>query len=123
MSNGAWQPSRPVALLLGIASLWPPVYFVIFFTFLILTFVGMESKSAHVAAGFPIAFGIFFVAHLLTMLMMMGLLIAFIVHAFKTDLIPQDKKVLWVVILFFGGLVACPIYWYLYVWRPLRPPA
>ncbi|MBV9495832.1 MAG: hypothetical protein JOZ54_16410 [Acidobacteria bacterium] len=117
--NAVWRPSRPVALLLGIASLWPPIYMLLFFGVVAMFFLHPPGNSPH--SGFPAAFGALFIVHLLTMLLTFALLAAFIVHAFKTDLIAQDKKVLWVVILFFGGIIANPIYWYLYIWKPLRP--
>lgn len=51
-----------------------------------------------------------------------GLLIFYIVHLFGTTLVPQDAKALWAVVLFLGSVIAMPVYWYLYLWRPLRAP-
>jgi len=64
-----------------------------------------------------------FVLHLFTMLSMFVLMTIYVVHAFKTDLIPNDRRVLWVVVLLFGGIIACPIYWYLFMWRPGKQAA
>ncbi|NLG84554.1 MAG: hypothetical protein GX493_08130 [Firmicutes bacterium] len=41
----------------------------------------------------------------------------YIVNVFNTDLVDKDKKALWAVVLFFGNIIAMPIYWYLYIWR------
>jgi hypothetical protein len=54
------------------------------------------------------------------MLVTFALLALYVVHAFKTDRLASDKKVLWVIVLFLGNLVAFPIYWYLYMWRAER---
>jgi hypothetical protein len=35
--------------------------------------------------------------------------------------VPNDKKALWAAVLFFGNMVALPVYWYLYIWR--EPPS
>ena len=34
--------------------------------------------------------------------------------------VPQDKKALWAVVIFMGNALAMPVYWYLYIWKPLR---
>jgi len=44
-------------------------------------------------------------------------LFIYIKNVFKNERISQDKKALWVVVLFLGGFVAMPIYWYLYIWK------
>ena len=29
----------------------------------------------------------------------------------------QDKQVLWVLLLVLAGMMAAPVYWYLYIWK------
>ena len=48
---------------------------------------------------------------------MFALLFIYIKNVFKNERISQDKKALWVVVLFFGNFIAMPIYWYLYIWK------
>jgi hypothetical protein len=38
------------------------------------------------------------------------------VYLFKTPAIKAEMKALWGIVLFFGGPIAMPIFWYLYVW-------
>lgn len=97
--------------------MWPIVYFCVFIGFMALMFTSM-SAPAGTQRGFPEAFKYVFILHLFTMLLMFVLMTTYVVHAFKTDLIPNDRRVLWVVVLLFGGFIACPIYWYLFLWRP-----
>ena len=52
---------------------------------------------------------------LYVVLMMIGLISYFVVHIFYTDRIRSDKKTLWTILLFFGHVVAIPIYWFLFV--------
>jgi hypothetical protein len=68
-------------------------------------------------------FDYLFVAHILTMLIIMALLAFYVVHLFKNDSMPSDQRILWMLVLFFGNLFAFPVYWYLHVWRtpPTRP--
>jgi len=64
---------------------------------------------------------VLFPLHFLTMLEILALLVIYIMHVFKTDSVPQDKKALWAVVLFLGNMIAMPIYWYLYIWKEARP--
>lgn len=113
-SDRPWRPSRAVATLIGLLSLWPIIYFFLFFVGIGYVFTRVSAPGR--AGGAPDLFRYIFVAHLATMMLMIVLTTIYVVHAFKTDQIPQDKKTLWVVVLFFGNMVAFPIYWYLYLW-------
>ena len=48
---------------------------------------------------------------------MIVLLFIYIRDVFKNDKVAQDKKALWAVVLFMGGVIAMPIYWYFYIWK------
>jgi type II secretory pathway component PulM len=41
------------------------------------------------------------------------------VDVFQSNRVSADKKALWAVVLFLGNIFAMPVYWYLYLWRPL----
>jgi hypothetical protein len=123
MPISPWRPSRPVALLIGILTLLPAVYFVFFIA---LMFSMFSTVGSGAGKGPPIdMFRYVFPLHLGAMLLMFALMVIYIVHAFRTDRIAEDRRVLWVVVLFMGSLFAFPIYWYLYLWRPSSsaPPA
>jgi hypothetical protein len=51
------------------------------------------------------------------MLLSFALTGVYVFHVYRSDRVEQDRKVLWVVILFFGNMIAFPIYWYFYLWR------
>src|SRR2546430_2615182 len=53
---------------------------------------------------------------MLVMALVLALMAFYIVHLFRTDRVPADKKALWAVVLFLGNLLAMPVYWYLYMW-------
>lgn len=106
-------------MVIGAVTAWPIVYLCLFVGFIVYSF-GFAAPPAEGDSGIPAPFKYLFVLHLLTMLLMFVLMVIYIVHAFRTDLVPQDKKILWVVVLFFGSFLAMPIYWYLYMWRPLE---
>lgn len=54
-----------------------------------------------------------------TMLLMLGLMIFYVVNAYNSPKLPADKRSIWVIILFFGNIIAMPIYWYQYIWKEI----
>jgi predicted membrane channel-forming protein YqfA (hemolysin III family) len=50
-----------------------------------------------------------------------GLFVLYLVHLFKTDRVKQERKALWGVVLFLGGIVAMLVYWFMYVWPEPEP--
>lgn len=107
---------KPTKILLGLASLWPFVYVILFFLF-ILSSVFFVFASSGQEAGPPLSLMIIFPLHLLTMLWIMALTVFYIVDVFRNERVEKDKKVLWAVVLFMGNIIAMPIYWYLYIWK------
>jgi threonine/homoserine/homoserine lactone efflux protein len=110
VTTSPWQPSRPLALFIGVLSVWPIVYFFLFMASMVFMFTSAGTRS-------PL-FASIFVLHVLTMLLIFALMAVYVFHAFNTDRIANDRRVLWVLVLLLGGLIAFPIYWYLYMWRP-----
>ncbi|HJW96315.1 MAG TPA: hypothetical protein VJ901_22085 [Thermoanaerobaculia bacterium] len=100
---------------MGIGAVWPVIYFFLFIGFMFFMFASMSTGHANQPFN---GFWLIFPIHLLTMILMFVVIAMYVIHAFRTDRIPEDRRVLWVIVLLFGGLIAAPIYWYLYLWRP-----
>ena len=60
---------------------------------------------------------IIFPLHLLAIIDIWVLCVIYVLHVFKTDRVPQDKKALWAVVLVMGNMISMPVYWYLYIWK------
>ena len=100
---------KSTKLLLGAATLWPFVYMFLFFILVFsMLFLGPGAERV-----MPFVF----VLHMLTILLVLGLTVFYIVDIFKNERVEKDKKVLWAMVIFFGNMVAMPVYWYLYVWK------
>ncbi len=112
-------------LLLGIATLWPIVYMFIFFIFIFSTMFFRPDPGT--GNGLPAMFALIFGLHILTILLIMGLTVFYIVDVFRNNRVDKDKKALWAIVIFLGNLIGMPIYWYLYIWKdPVianQPPA
>jgi hypothetical protein len=112
MADAPWRPTRPTIIAIGLLTLWPFVYMGLF-----MASIAFSGFIRPPGTDEPGIFRYIFPLHCLTMLLIFALIAIYIFHAFKTDRIDNDKRVLWVVILFLGNMVAFPVYWYLYMWR------
>jgi hypothetical protein len=110
---------KPAKIALAVASVWPFVWMLIFMMFFawMMFFMSSQSKMNDAHRGMPLPFILLFAGHFLTMLLVLALTAFYIVYLFKTDRVPQDKKALWAVVLFFANFFAFPIFWYLYIWK------
>ena len=107
------------AVTLGVFSLWPFIYMILFmgsiFIMMATSFVGNSSTNEP-----PIIMMVIFPLHFFTVFEIFVLLGIYIYYLFKTDVVPQDKKALWAVVLFLGNMISMPIFWYLYIWKKLK---
>jgi hypothetical protein len=102
-------------LLLGLATVWPIIYFFIFLILIFSTLLfgfepGPDGRAPNMIAWIlPL--------HLLTILVILGLTVFYIVDVFRNKRVEKDKKALWAIVIFLGNMIGMPIYWYLYIWK------
>lgn len=110
---------------LGIATIWPIVYIFLFSVVIVSVLIVAAPNSSPQALGegspgsilFPIGFMGFFVLHMLTIMGTLALTVFYIIRVFKTEQLDQNMKIMWMLLLFFMGMLAQPVFWYLYIWR------
>ena len=107
--------NRPVALFVAVLTLAPWGYFVFFFSHFLSRFPTLPN-AAQPPEQFFQEFNMIFRIHMIVMALVLALMAFYIVHLFRSDRVPGDKKALWAVVLFLGNLLAMPVYWYLYMW-------
>lgn len=112
--------SKFLKILILLATLWPLLYIGLFIAFFIFTMSFAAQGGHNISGGPPPVFIVIFGLHIFTMVWDVGLMIFYIVHVFRTKAIRETMKILWTIVLIFGGPIAMPIYWYLYIWR--EPP-
>jgi hypothetical protein len=110
---------KSTKILVGLATLWPFFYMILFLFFIFSSILFMPAKGEE--SGSPFFFAVFIAIHLLTMLWIMGLTVFYMVNVFRNDRVDKDKKVLWAVVIFMGNMIAMPVYWYLYIWKEEVP--
>jgi hypothetical protein len=99
-------------LLLAALTAWPPIYMLLFFAWIVVTFATSDDGSP-AGPGFGVVLGF----HLATILLSLALLVVYVRHALRSGRVPTDQRLLWVVILCLGNAIAMPIYWWLFVWN------
>jgi hypothetical protein len=118
------KKSRKV--LLGIATIWPVIYMCLFVAsiFSLILLSGLNDGGPPIggpqAPGsmlFPLGFIGFFAVHMVTILGTLALTVFYIIRVIKTERLNQNMKIMWMLLLFFVGMVAQPVFWYLYIWR------
>lgn len=110
---------------LGIATIWPVVYMLLFFVVIFsVVIVGALNPGPHAPVDnspasifFPVGFMAIFVLHMLTIMGSLALTVFYIIRVFKTEQLDQNMKIMWMLLLFFMGMLAQPVFWYLYIWR------
>jgi hypothetical protein len=53
----------------------------------------------------------------LIILLALGLFVFYIVHIIRNASLDTEKRILWIVVVFFAYGVALPIYWYIHIWK------
>lgn len=110
--------SKSTKIILAVLTAWPVVYMFTFMGFVIYFFVTVAIKNQPPEPNhFPSVFAVLGILHVLTILEIFGLMIFYLVHLFKYSIISQDKKIIWLLVLIFAGILSMPIYWYFYIWR------
>jgi hypothetical protein len=115
--------SKTMKLLLGLVTLWPFAYLILFFLLIFSMILFIGPGQGDPGSGPPRALALIFPLHLLTMLVIAALTVFYIVNVFRNERVVKDQKVLWAVVLFLGNVLAMPIYWYLYIWKEGLPAA
>ena len=97
--------SRPIKNLLAAATVWPFVYFVLFFLF------AASGAIEHAPAVFPVLI----LVHMLTGLSMLGAWVFCLVDISMKKNVTTEWRVLWILLIVCLALFTMPIYVFKYV--------
>ncbi len=118
------EVSKPKKILLGAVTLWPLAYMLIFMVTVLWMFTMMGTRiPSRPDAGPPAWIPGLFIVHIGTMLLTLGLTIFYGIHAYRSNRVPESRRVIWVVLNILGSFIAQLFYWYLFIWREPEPLA
>lgn len=111
--------SQSTKLLLGAVTIWPIIYIVMFMFYVFSMFGSMQAGGdpSIMATTFPVIFGL----HFLTIILSLGMMVYYIVHAIKDEELTSDYKIIWVLVIVMAGMIGMPIYWWLRIWSRPEP--
>ncbi len=98
-----------------VATLWPVAYMVFFMAVIA---IAATAGGGDPDAELPIPFGFLLALHLLTMLITLALIVIYVIDVFRNPRVSQDHRILWLILILLGGLLAMPVYWWLHLRRP-----
>jgi hypothetical protein len=110
--------SRGWAIIVGVLTLLPWAYVVLFLAYLIPTFMALPQPAGPSAQQLDQHLWALFRIHFAAVLYTLGLIGFYVVYLFRTDRVPTEKKALWAVVLLLANTFAMPVFWYFYIWRP-----
>lgn len=108
--------TRQAKLLLGLLTFWPSAYAVLFVGFVLAMMLG-AGRGEPPGSGMVLVF----VLHALTMLLVMGLLVYYLIHIVRNPALDNNARILWAVVVTMGGFLGQAVYWYLNVWQAPDP--
>jgi len=88
-------------------------YIVSFFALFVDMFHNMHEFSADTHP-FPFEnFGTIMVCGILMAVITLTTLIIFIIHALNNKSLPDNERIIWVIVFVFAGMIGFPIYWFM----------
>ena len=112
--------SRNKKIIVGLLSLLPIVFFVIYFIQFYSFFVEMLQWGDYYEPDpreFMRTFMPLFILILAKILIFVGLLIYFLIHAINNKRIDSGERVVWILTFIFVGFISFPLYWYMRIWN------
>lgn len=113
---------RRKKLIWGIFSIWPICWMILFMCGALLLLMGTGFLESDEPA--PILFivmGFIMIFHFATIIEIWVMIILYLIRIIKDESIEQNNKILWVILIFIGNIIAMPIFWYLYIWKEKDP--
>lgn len=107
-------------ILVGIGTFWPILYIPIFMIFIFAMIFGSAlepGRGGDLSPLFGVGFGVLFLVHMFTVLLSLGMTVFHVIHAVKNERLESNMRIVWIVLFFFAGIIAEPIYYYLEVWK------
>jgi len=108
--------TKKKAVTLGVFTFLPILYYFVFISFFFLIYTSINNEQNQ----FTTIFLVIFPIHFAMMINIIILLVIYIKDVFKNINIEESKRTLWALVLFFGNMIAMPIYWYKNIWVPLK---
>jgi hypothetical protein len=101
-------------LVVGIATILPLAYVLVFFVWVLHVFVSQMVLGGEVT---PLIPPWLFIPTCCVVVWAMGLTVFYYRNVNSNARVPSDKRPKWTELILFGSIITMPVYWYLFLWR------
>lgn len=118
--------SNSSKIILGIITLLPFIFMGAYLVWFMSFFVQMSNNAGmHDPDAMPRqVFGNMIWMFLflgMAMLISIGLMIYYVVHAVNNKKIDSNERLVWILVFIFANMIGYPIYWYMRIWKENLP--
>ena len=110
--------TRKQKITLGVLTLWPPLYILIFVLNVIFMIMASSANTASSVTFMSVAWII--PLQFLTIIMVLALMIFYILYIIRSDTIPEEHKVVWLIVVIIVSVPAMIVFWFMHFWKELR---
>src|SRR3954470_9879958 len=114
MADRSMRMSRTTASVLLGVTLIPLCYAFVAFIYALATIAAQTTDDS-----FSRSVDLLIVGNLIAFVWVWGLIAIYVRLCFRSAAVPKDQKVLWVVLLVLLNVLAMPVFWFKYIWRPI----
>ena len=105
---------QPALILLGLATLWPLVYLIIFLIKAAGLVVRVLDSPSFDPSVIPQEFASLIVMGVITTLLSIALMVIYILHVNKNESIDENARFMWTLLFILLGAVTMPVYYVLH---------
>ncbi len=100
-----------------ILSLLPIVLFIVYMSVFVSIFVDlfhhMDEMNEHPEQFFPFDdMGTILIMGIILALVSLAAMVLFIMHVFNNKDLPENERIIWVLVFVFAGMIGFPVYWF-----------
>ncbi len=100
--------------MVGALTAWLPLYMLLFIAFAVFSIAQGGDEPPGGKGGFTALFAV----HIVTMLITFALIAIYAIDIFRNPAVPEDRRVMWLLLVLFVNIGAMPVYW----WHYMRAP-
>jgi hypothetical protein len=119
-STRPYVMSRARARWMGLLAILPLVSMALMFVAFFAIFASGMVRQGAPPNEPPLAIFAMFPLQCVVMIAWITGIVLYVMDVFRNPHVPENLRPVWVLLFFFMGMFTVPVYWFLYVWQPLR---
>jgi hypothetical protein len=112
--------SRARARWMGVLAILPPAFFALMFVGFFATLASATGRQGAPPPAPPALVLAIFPLQCVMIPAWIAGMVLYVLDVFRNPHVPENLRPVWVLLFFFIGMLTMPVYWFLYLWQPLR---